>query len=61
MDFDFKRQHDFDLHIALEVSQGHLERMFAKGKAEGIVTRGISDHHIINRSIFAIRTAMSSN
>jgi catechol 2,3-dioxygenase-like lactoylglutathione lyase family enzyme len=52
MDFDFKRQHDYDLHIALEVSQGDLERMFAKGKAEGVETRGISDHHIINSIYF---------
>jgi catechol-2,3-dioxygenase len=52
MDFDFKRQHDFDLHIALEVSPGDLEKMFAKGKAEGVETRGISDHHIINSIYF---------
>ena len=52
MDFDFKRQHDFDLHIALEVSQADLERMFAKGKAEGVETRGISDHHFINSIYF---------
>ena len=52
MDFDFKRQHDYDLHIALEVSQADLEKMFAKGKAEGVDTRGISDHHIINSIYF---------
>jgi len=52
MDFDFKRQHDYDLHIALEVSQADLERMFAKGKAEGVETRGISDHRIINSIYF---------
>ena len=32
--FDFKRQHDFDLHIALEVSPETLEAMFAKAKTE---------------------------
>lgn len=52
MDFDFKRQHDYDLHIALEVSQADLEKMLAKGKAEGVETRGISDHRIINSIYF---------
>jgi catechol 2,3-dioxygenase-like lactoylglutathione lyase family enzyme len=42
--FAFKEQHDFDLHIALEVDPDTLEAMFAKGKAAGIETRGISDH-----------------
>jgi len=46
--FDFKEQHDFDLHIALEVEQDALEPMMAKGKAEGIETRGISDHGFIH-------------
>lgn len=51
MDFKFKRQRDFDLHIALEVSPRLLTRMFSKGKRAGIETRGISDHHFI-RSIY---------
>src|SRR5262249_13457577 len=34
MAFEFKDQHDFDLHIALEVEPEALERMFAKGKTE---------------------------
>jgi len=42
--FEFKRQHDFDLHIAVEVSRADLEAMFEKGKAAGIETRGITDH-----------------
>ena len=29
--FDFKEQHDFDLHIALEVDDATLTRMFEKG------------------------------
>ena len=33
MPFEFKPQHDFDLHIALEVEQPVLEPMLAKGKA----------------------------
>jgi catechol 2,3-dioxygenase-like lactoylglutathione lyase family enzyme len=52
MPFDFKRQHDYDLHIALEVSQSDLEAMFAKGKAAGVETRGISDHRIIHSIYF---------
>ena len=51
MPFEFKEQHDFDLHIALEVEPEALERMFAKGKAEGREVRGISDHKFI-RSIY---------
>jgi catechol 2,3-dioxygenase-like lactoylglutathione lyase family enzyme len=49
--FEFKDQHDFDLHIALEVSPEDLDRMFAKGKAEGREVRGVSDHTFI-RSIY---------
>ena len=51
MAFEFKHQHDYDLHIALEVEEPDLERMMAKGKARGIETRGISDHGFI-RSIY---------
>jgi catechol 2,3-dioxygenase-like lactoylglutathione lyase family enzyme len=51
MAFDFKQQHDYDLHIALEVDQATLERKFAEGKARGIETRGVSDHGFI-RSIY---------
>jgi catechol 2,3-dioxygenase-like lactoylglutathione lyase family enzyme len=50
--FDFKEQHDFDLHIAVEVSRADLERMFEKGKQAGIETRGISDHHFIDSIYF---------
>ena len=46
--FEFKEQHDFDLHIALEVEPEALERMMAKGKAHGIETRGVSDHGFIH-------------
>jgi catechol 2,3-dioxygenase-like lactoylglutathione lyase family enzyme len=51
MPFEFKAQHDFDLHIALEVEASVLEPMMAKGKALGIETRGISDHDFV-RSIY---------
>ncbi|MEN9538822.1 MAG: hypothetical protein RLZZ126_1057 [Pseudomonadota bacterium] len=52
MPFEFKRQHDFDLHIALEVTQDDLRMMFAKGKAAGMEVRGISDHHFIDSIYF---------
>ena len=52
MAFDFKQQHDYDLHIALEVSRQALDEMFAKGRALGIETRGISDHGFIDSIYF---------
>lgn len=50
--FEFKDQHDYDLHIALETDGETLCRMFEKGKAEGIETRGISDHEFIKSIYF---------
>ena len=38
--FEFKAQHDFDLHIALEVEPESLQPMLAKGRARGIECRG---------------------
>ena len=52
MPFEFKTQHDYDLHIALEVTQDDLRRMLEKGKAAGIDTRGISDHGFIDSIYF---------
>ena len=52
MPFEFKPQHDYDLHIALEVSYDALNEMLAKGKAKGIETRGISDHGFIHSIYF---------
>ncbi|NQV82959.1 MAG: VOC family protein [Rhodospirillales bacterium] len=49
--FEFKDQHDFDLHIAVEVTPEDLQAMFEKGKAEGREPRGIADHHFV-RSIY---------
>jgi len=51
MPFEFKAQHDFDLHIALEVDEATLLSKFAQGREQGIETRGISDHGFI-RSIY---------
>jgi catechol 2,3-dioxygenase-like lactoylglutathione lyase family enzyme len=52
MPFDFKTQHDYDLHIALEVAREALDAMFAKGKAQGIETRGVSNHGFIDSIYF---------
>jgi catechol 2,3-dioxygenase-like lactoylglutathione lyase family enzyme len=50
--FEFKDQHDYDLHIALEVEEDVLHEMFAKGKKAGIETRGVSDHGFIHSIYF---------
>lgn len=52
MPFTFKNQHDYDLHIALEVEPSVLEPMIAKGNAAGIETRGVADHHFIHSIYF---------
>ena len=48
MPFDFKPQHDYDLHIALEVERDVLEPMMERARAAGIEVRGISDHGFIH-------------
>ena len=50
--FEFKEQHDFDLHIALTVDHETLHAMKAKGEAEGIDTRGIADHGFVKSIYF---------
>jgi len=52
MPFEFKPQHDYDLHIALEVAPPALAEMLAKGQARGIETRGVSDHGFIESIYF---------
>ena len=47
MPFEFKPQHDYDLHIALEVGAADLQRMLAKGREQGMDVRGPSDHGMI--------------
>lgn len=49
--FEFKAQHDFDLHVALEVDTAELAAVRARALAAGIETRGVSDHGFI-RSIY---------
>ena len=47
-DFVFKKQHDYDLHLAVEVDHADLEPMMAKASAAGIEVRGIADHQMID-------------
>jgi len=49
--FEFRTQHDYDLHIALEVSPAVLQEMLDKGKAAGMEVRGPAEHEFI-RSIY---------
>ena len=50
--FEFKRQHDYDLHIALEVGPESLQPMLVKGRERGIESRGPSDHGMIDSIYF---------
>lgn len=50
--FEFKRQRDFDLHIALEIPHGDLEPWQTKGRAANIEVRGISNHGTIDSIYF---------
>lgn len=50
--FEFRDQHDFDLHIAVEVDMDTLHAMFEKGKSEGREVRGISDHGFVHSIYF---------
>jgi len=49
--FDFKRQDDLDLHIALGVENDVFDAMLMKGNAQGIEVRGPVDHGFC-RSIY---------
>ena len=51
-DFNFKDQRDFDLHIALEVTEKNLHKMYKKGINTKIETRGIIDHGFIKSIYF---------
>ena len=50
--FEFKAQHDFDLHIALEVDASALGPMLERGRALGMDTRGVSNHGFIDSIYF---------
>lgn len=46
--FEFKTQHDYDLHIALEVPFDALQTMLDKAEGAGVEHRGIADHKMID-------------
>jgi len=50
--FEFKTQHDYDLHIALEVPLETLQPWLDKAKEAGIESRGIADHKFIHSIYF---------
>ena len=50
--FEFKKQHDYDLHIALEVAPESLQPMLAKGRESGVECRGPSHHGMIDSIYF---------
>jgi len=50
--FEFKRQHDYDLHIALEVTPADLQTMLARARERGLEVRGPSDHKMIDSIYF---------
>jgi catechol 2,3-dioxygenase-like lactoylglutathione lyase family enzyme len=52
MPFEFIEQHDFNLHIALEVERDHMLQMMEKGKALGMEVRGVADHRFIESIYF---------
>jgi catechol 2,3-dioxygenase-like lactoylglutathione lyase family enzyme len=46
--FEFKQQHDYDLHVALEVEPDYLRAMQERARVHGEECRGPSDHGIID-------------
>ena len=46
--FEFKAQHDFDLHIALEVAHPSLRATMDRARGAGMECRGITDHDMID-------------
>lgn len=50
--FEFKEQHDFDLHLALEADPEDVYRAVAAARARGLEVRGPSDHGFIRSTYF---------
>ena len=50
--FEFRRQHDFDLHLALEADPDDVARATAAATARGLEVRGPSDHGFIASTYF---------
>lgn len=45
--FEFRAQHDFDLHVALEVAPENLALLVERARAAGVDVRGPVDHGIV--------------
>ena len=52
MPFEFRDQHDFDLHIALEVEPDVLKERLETGRREGYDVRGPADHGFVDSIYF---------
>lgn len=50
--FEFRHQHDFDLHLALEAELEEVARVTAAVRAQGGEVRGPVDHGFITSSYF---------
>ena len=50
--FEFRDQHDFDLHMALEADQEDIDRATAAARARGLEVRGPSEHGFIRSTYF---------
>lgn len=50
--FEFKEQHDFDLHLALEADPEDVFRAVTAAKERGLEVRGPSDHGFIRSTYF---------
>ena len=50
--FEFKPQHDFDLHIALQADLPALQAAVTAAKARNLDVRGPSDHEFIHSTYF---------
>jgi catechol 2,3-dioxygenase-like lactoylglutathione lyase family enzyme len=48
MPFTFKAQHDYDLHVALQVAPDALSTLKARAEAAGVAVRGVTDHGFIH-------------
>jgi catechol 2,3-dioxygenase-like lactoylglutathione lyase family enzyme len=46
--FEWKQQHDYDLHIALEVERPVLDEVMARARRADMEVRGIADHGFID-------------
>lgn len=50
--FDFRPQHDFDLHLALESDAEEVERVKAAARAAGVEVRGPANHGFVTSTYF---------